>query len=233
MKTYLTIEYAHAYGVSLNSARRLTDEEKPHYADWFQDYGFISLGDTIELPEVTWRDLPKRESDGSFLGCGNSAWIITQEEWDAYAQLDAARKESKANTEAAEKAAYEEKLAQRESEKVKRVSRLDSWDTTEEIITDEDGKTRQYTHTVKMDGKTYTFIERNAFDIGRVINPAYEISQGHRGGICVKDGGARWWMDFAGDENGWQLVRELEPEEAYCYSIVESYGAFAGSQIRM
>ena len=38
MTTYLTVEYAPGYGISLHTARRLTDDEKQSYLPEYQDY---------------------------------------------------------------------------------------------------------------------------------------------------------------------------------------------------
>ena len=89
--TLLTIMDTDAYGVSLQEARRLTDAEKPEYAEWYRQYGLICTSKIIDLPLITWADMPKRPCDGSFMGCGNRAWIITQSEWDAYIALNAER----------------------------------------------------------------------------------------------------------------------------------------------
>lgn len=103
MTTYLTAEYAQAYGVSLQTARRLTEEERKSYLPEYQDYMMIGLGDHIPLHNVTWIDLRKvlkdQQPDGEFPGCCNRAYIITQEQWDALVALD-----HRASTEAEQQA---------------------------------------------------------------------------------------------------------------------------------
>lgn len=91
MKNYTVIEYAPAYGISICTARRFTEEEKQHYADWYKEIGFVGMGDHIMLRTLKWSDMPKRHSDGSFLGCDNQAWIITEDEKAYFIQLDADR----------------------------------------------------------------------------------------------------------------------------------------------
>ena len=94
MKTYLTVEHASGYGISLQTARRLTEEERTHYAAEYQDYMFIGMGAHTDLPHLTWCDLPMRgirQADGSFPGSGSRVWIITQAEWDALLALEQQR----------------------------------------------------------------------------------------------------------------------------------------------
>ena len=92
METYIVIEHAPAYGVSICTARRFTEDEKQHYADWYTEIGFVGMGDHIMLKTLKWSDMPKRHYDGSFLGCDNQAWIITEDEKAYFIQLDADRK---------------------------------------------------------------------------------------------------------------------------------------------
>ena len=88
METYLTLQWAPAYGKELMKARRLTEEEKKKYHPDYRDRLFIGLGERVELPHIEVRDLPERHSDGCFLGCSNQAWVITQDEWDRYISLE-------------------------------------------------------------------------------------------------------------------------------------------------
>ena len=88
MKEYLVCEVADSYGVSLCHARRFNDEEKAGYAEWFRETGFVRISSypTIDLKEINWIDvgniLNDRKSDGSFNGCSNSAYIVTEDEWN-------------------------------------------------------------------------------------------------------------------------------------------------------
>ena len=91
MQEYLTIEYAGAYGTSLQRARRLTDSEKSHLRPEYRDYMFVGIGDRINLKYIGWQDMPGRAPDGEFNGCSNRAYIITQSEYDDYIQLNAER----------------------------------------------------------------------------------------------------------------------------------------------
>lgn len=104
----------------------------------------------------------------------------------------------------------------------------------EEHETDEGGKTKTYRITVKINGREWVFIDRNVFDVGRCVNPAYAIATGHENGglgVIGKDGGA-YWEKFT-HENGWEKAREMEPDEARAFKVVLSYYGHAKSLIRM
>lgn len=63
---------------------------------------------------------------------------------------------------------------------------------------DENGKQVGTTHTVThSSGRTFRFDERDIFDFGRVINPAYEVCPGHGpGGLIDVKNGVYGWMSF-------------------------------------
>lgn len=94
MKEYLVCEVADNYGVSLCHARRLNDKEKTEYSEWFRENGFVGISSypIIDLKEINWIDvrniLNGRKLDGSFLGCCNSAYIITEDEWNKLIALN-------------------------------------------------------------------------------------------------------------------------------------------------
>lgn len=115
MQTYLVIEDAPAWGVSICIARRFTDEEKSHYAEWYQDYGFVGVQDHIMLRTLRSADMPKRRPDGAFLGCTNNAWIITDDEKAAFIELDAERIAEEERAMLAEDRAYYEDVIKRAS----------------------------------------------------------------------------------------------------------------------
>ncbi len=113
MTEYWVLEQAFGYGISVRRARRFTEEEKPRYTEWFRETGFVGLGDTQHLKHITWDDLPRRKSDGSFRGCDNRAWIVTPEEAEAYIALDKRRGEEKAALERAQEIEDLERLVAR------------------------------------------------------------------------------------------------------------------------
>ena len=93
--TFLTVEFAPSYGISLQSARRLNDEEKKRFWPEYQDYMMVSVGPFVELDYVSWTDLcellGEREPDGEFAGCNNRVYTVTQAQWDALVALDRRR----------------------------------------------------------------------------------------------------------------------------------------------
>lgn len=91
MTTFLTIEFPGAYPPSLQRARHLNDDERARVLPEYRDSTFISVGDHVELPEIVWADMPNRAPDGDFRGCSSRAYIITQNEYDAYIKLNAER----------------------------------------------------------------------------------------------------------------------------------------------
>lgn len=100
MKEYLTL--CHAPGqcsLSLKRARRFTEKEKSGYAEWYRELGFVGTGDDIELENLSYSDtmdvIGDRKNDGSFTGYTNTAWIITQDQWDVLILMDSQKKEAK------------------------------------------------------------------------------------------------------------------------------------------
>lgn len=99
MKEYLVCEYAAGYGICLTKARRFTDEEKTHCAEWYREKGFVCTSEHIDLEYICKVDLDEvigdRLEDGSFRGCGNSVYIVTQTEWDTLIELNETKKREK------------------------------------------------------------------------------------------------------------------------------------------
>lgn len=115
----MTISYAAHYGIKLTGARHLNDEEASHYKPEYRDRVLIGLGDSIQLTELRRADLPKGPGDYEFPGCGNTAWEITQEQWDAYLALDNSRKE------AAKQAAVDDEIKALEARKARAEAQAD------------------------------------------------------------------------------------------------------------
>lgn len=107
MKTYYTIHFEAGYETTIQQARRFSDAEKQQYAEWFRDFGFVSVGETIRLANVKIADSPKRESDGAFCGSNGLVFIISAEEMEDYIALNSARQREQ---EEKEKNAYLEEL---------------------------------------------------------------------------------------------------------------------------
>ena len=70
--------------VSLLVARRLTEEEKSKFAEWCRETMLISLGgEQIVNRTNTVNIVIDRTPDGSFPGCNNRGYLISDDEWDA------------------------------------------------------------------------------------------------------------------------------------------------------
>ena len=118
---FRAVEYAPGWGAALQWARRLTNEEKEKegWAEWYRDFGMYGVpgGDHIkvnvglnELSEI----IGDREPDGSFPGCNNNAWIVSEEEWAAIVEAsnrnNARRAKAEQENLAAEAADIESKV---------------------------------------------------------------------------------------------------------------------------
>lgn len=98
--------------------------------------------------------------------------------------------------------------------------------TTEERNTyDEGGSTKEYIHRVLMpSGKTYTFLDRNVFDFGRIVS--------YNGAMLSRIDGVLGWNRFI-DGDGWNFEQTNEDDEiVLAYRAATLYG-FANSSIRM
>lgn len=91
------LEYSHADGLCICEARRFTEEEKAGYMEWFRELGLVAIGPSIDLKYLSWQDpmvneILMRQEDGEFLGCSNTARIISEDE---KAKLIAANEEKR------------------------------------------------------------------------------------------------------------------------------------------
>lgn len=103
-----------------------------------------------------------------------------------------------------------------------------SWDTSERYEQGEKGNSKYFKHTMEIHGKTYTFNERNVFDVGKVINPDYPIKEGMKnGGILLAKDGTDYWLFFNEKTGEWFTVREATSEESLAYKLIVKYGGFA------
>lgn len=209
--------------IRLLTGRRLTESEKLKYTAEYRDKMFSSVGESKELKHVPWQTLPDRQSDGCFPGTTNCAWILSDEEKGYYLGLEAGISRAE---EAASLRAENEAERQREADDRQKVWDLRGvqWETVEKKIHDEGGETVEYIHKITLgSGKTYRFTERNVFDFGRVIN-----SPDHDGMVSS----VTVWRDFSPDK-GWYILRELDSGEKEAYRLVQKYGRFSGSPVRM
>ena len=92
METFWTFEMTNCT-YEIMKARRITEEEKKHYTPEYQNLMMIGVGERYEL-DVNFSMLdkagliPDRPADGTFPGCWNKAWILTEEEKDAYLRFN-------------------------------------------------------------------------------------------------------------------------------------------------
>lgn len=207
----LSVDMHHEGGYQINVWRKFREG----------DYGLEPDHIPVRLREIRHADIPECEHI-------SAGWVyrilnaITNEQCDALIALNAARVAAK---EEAERKAEEEY----QCEKTELLSQVDSWDITEKTISDEGGKTKMYTHTFRIGGETLTYTERNVFDCGVVVNPAYSIADGVTGGIALRRNDTLCWV---GGDN-WDSIRELTPAETACITIINKYGKFAGGWMRM
>ena len=222
----LTLCYAPSYGIEICAARRLTTEEKEHYAAWFAETGFIGVGSHTDLPCISHEDLPNRPDDGSFLGCYNQGWIITEAEAASYEKLNRQRQNEKDLAQKAAQDAYNAKIADFETGYENFKKQFESWTVT-------DVKQKQgdlfAEHTFVLHGKEFSFVERDLHDLGFVINPMYRIDPDSTasGYLTCDDAGAKVWC-----VNGSRYI-PLSEDETLCVNAICQYGKFVNSSIRM
>jgi len=128
----------------------------------------------------------------------------------------------------AEKAAYDAKVKNA-------TEGISSCVTTETETIDEDGVRKMYLHEVTcLDGEVLSFKERNIFDFGVVVNPAYKITDDatKEGGLESLKDGIRVWQDF-NPGTGWYTVRPLSSNEIDALNYIYTCGKYASSSIRM
>lgn len=164
------------------------------------------------------------------------------ESWDVdfanQSDEELAAKIEKAKTEAAERraaiekrdqerrAAADQRAADTAGMKIEQIAYADH---------DEGGKCTVYRISVQIGEKKYTFLDRNLFDVGRCVNPAYSVAPGMEPGglgVLAHNGEPAHWEHFS-SERGWTKTRDMESDEARAFAAVVNYYGHAGSQIRM
>ena len=83
------------------------------------------------IPGRTVRDLPNCPDDGSFLGCYNQAWIITEAEAASYERLNRQRQNEKDLAQKAAQDAYNAKTADFETGYENCKKQFESWKVTD------------------------------------------------------------------------------------------------------
>ena len=227
---FLVLECS-TWGNELCVARRLNDEEKKRYAEWYRDYGMAQVETILELKHITWEELPHRKSEGSFSASGGSIIILTEEEFLKYYNMEIERTRVEEEEKRKRKEEKEAEKRKAEKERDELIAKVDNWEIKERTIFDEGGRTKEYTHIFRIGNETLAFTERNVFDFGVVINPDYVITDNKKGGLAMKDDdGITQWYEF---NDGWYPVRPLTENEEICYDIVAKYGKFSHSGLRI
>lgn len=124
MKKIRVVEWAPAYGISIQSARFLTDEEKKDYRADVRDFILVGLGEAIELDHLTHDDLMTVISEdaymGEFNGCSNMVYKLAADQEKALIALNEKRAKEKAEKEKRERIeAYKTLVKNVEENKVK------------------------------------------------------------------------------------------------------------------
>ena len=120
MDTFLAFEATMTYGCTLMRARRMNEEEKKHIKPEFHELMMVATGEEyIDLHHIKPQDYPKRDPDGSFRGCSNMAWTISQEEWDHFLELEHTREAEKKKAEREKRLSYLKKELARMEEQGK------------------------------------------------------------------------------------------------------------------
>jgi hypothetical protein len=164
------------------------------------------------------------------------AWIAELMDAGTSDEVKQIRAEEQRKREA-EEAARAEKQRAFEAEKAEAESYFTSVDVKERHIRDEGGKTIKYvcTFTTK-DGRVFRLLDRNLFDVGRIINPDYSVAEGlDEGGLVSKENGTLVWKKFVDADNephGWRTVRPLDKDELAAFKVMDYIG-HAKSGIRM
>ena len=131
MKEYLVCNIEMMNKPFITKARRLTDEEKLHCAEWFKEKGFIPVEKIIYLENVKNIEiqplLSDRKSDGQFVNNSGMAYIIDVEMYNKLFQMDTENKELK------EKQKIENQI-KKYSEIIKECEAADKLYTIEEAI---------------------------------------------------------------------------------------------------
>ena len=99
MKSYMVLENAFSYGLSLHNARFCTDDEKIKFSPEYRDTVLIAEDEGVELDNVSWGDVcsivGERKPLGVFNGCSNVAYEIDAIEWENFVNLNEENKNAK------------------------------------------------------------------------------------------------------------------------------------------
>lgn len=111
MDEMLTVEFSVSWGISLQKARTLTDNEKAEFLPEVRNTILAALPeDAMPLEYITpselWDIVPQDSWVGSFCGSSGSVYRITREQWDRLAELNAKRKAEEEEEEKVERISW-------------------------------------------------------------------------------------------------------------------------------
>lgn len=120
------VEWSMNYGISINNARRLTEDEKATYADDWKDRILIGVGENIELNNLNSTDLFEVVSNdddyaGAFLGSHSQCYYLTSENEEKLLKLNEEKGKAKQEKEEREEKENLIDLVKRVEEKRVRV----------------------------------------------------------------------------------------------------------------
>lgn len=99
-KEYLVLNRVGFDDWRLCHARRFNEEEKAHYVEGFREYGFVLVGDVVNLEYIESDDcngvINERKPDGAFCGCDNAAFIIDGYKWETILAINEKKKKAAA-----------------------------------------------------------------------------------------------------------------------------------------
>lgn len=95
-KEYLVLNRVGFDDWRLCHARRFNEEEKAHYVEGFREYGFVLIGDVVNLEYIESDDcngvINERKPDGAFCSCDNAAFIIDGYKWETILAINKKKK---------------------------------------------------------------------------------------------------------------------------------------------
>jgi uncharacterized protein YxjI len=187
---------------------------------------FLSSRGWGDYSPVVWNGDITRDMDEIFVECKHAlqgAFDIdspNQTDEEIINKINTA----KSKFEEEKKRLAEKEQKQKELEKLRKKATMTT--TTHQVV-DEGGKTIQAKHRVTLEnGQTFSFSDRNIFDVGRIINPDYEIVPGKHGGLFEKGK----WESYE-EESGWIEIRSLAKAEKEAYDYVVNFGYYSNNYV--
>ena len=206
------LEWATSYGISIcratHNSPRLDD-----FAVWYRPYAIFNIGEgKTPLPHMSCHELPERKADGSFPGCDNHAWILTDEEVNHYKALNQHRADIEMDKKEAKMLLQDAEETLKQARKLDFEKRMEHSFTIKEIE-DEGGKTKSVHERPKKQEGLKMEIKIDAKRLAELI-----IENANRTG-------ATDWKIYA-DQDGRLDVRHNTYELAEWYEIYDFYSGY-------